>query len=58
MEKGYSNLGELIDNTCPVCNHYNDGCQLEDSSQCEFMCPYDRNIAECPKIEEFLESTK
>jgi hypothetical protein len=58
IENGYLNLGELIDNTCPRCNHYNDGCQLEDHSQCEFICPYDCNIAECPKIEEFLESTK
>ena len=56
LEHGYLDLPTLINITCPFCNHYNEGCRLEDPSQCEFMCPYDGIISECPKIEEFLES--
>lgn len=58
-KNGYLDEVEFIEKVCPTCEHYSEGCQLEDPSECEkasqFRCPYDGIVSECPKIQEFLE---
>ena len=57
-EHGYLDQIEFMDRICPTCEHYDEGCHLEDPLQChrqwQFLCPYDGNVSECPKIEELL----
>ena len=58
QEHGYLDEIEFIDKVCPTCEHYDNGCQLEDPSECkkqwQYKCPYEPDVSECPKIEEFL----
>lgn len=57
-EHGYLPPSEFVEEICPACEHYAEGCQLEDPFQCEklveFTCPYDGNIEECPRIQELV----
>ena len=54
-EHGYLDVGDFVEKICPTCEHYEDGCLLEDPSQCEkegeFLCPYHVDVSECPRIE-------
>jgi len=58
-ERGYMDELEFMERICPTCEHYDNGCQLEDPLECEkqwqYLCPYEADISECPKIEEFLQ---
>lgn len=58
-EHGYLGQHEFIERICPECEHYDNGCQLEDPSKCdkerEYLCPYEDNISVCPRILEFLQ---
>lgn len=58
-EHGYLDLGTFIEMICPTCELYDNGCRLEELLECEkqwrYRCPYDSDVSECPKIEEFLE---
>jgi len=57
-EHGYLDEIKFIEKICPTCEHHVDGCQLKDPSECEkqwqYKCPYEPDVSECPKIEEFL----
>jgi len=56
-EHGYLNGVEFMEKICPPCKYYDYGCQLEDPLKCDkqwqLLCPYEGDISECPKIEEF-----
>ncbi|MBA7636432.1 hypothetical protein ES703_44051 [subsurface metagenome] len=58
-EHGYLGEGEFIERICPTCEHYDNGCQLEDRSKCDkewqYLCPYVSDVSQCPKIQEFLQ---
>jgi hypothetical protein len=58
QEHGYLGEVEFIEKICPTCEYYDGGCQLEDPMTCEkqwrYKCPYEPDVSECPKIEEFL----
>jgi len=53
-EHGYLDGGQFIEEICPSCEHYDDGCMLEDPLKCEkqstFLCPYADNVSACPKV--------
>lgn len=57
-EHGYLTLSEFMEGICFSCEYHDDGCQLEDPSQCgklrQYSCPYECYVSECPRIEEFL----
>jgi hypothetical protein len=61
-ENSYLSDDEFMERICPTCEHYKDGCTLEDPSACEkedqFMCPYDGDISECPKIQDLVRRDK
>lgn len=56
---GYMDQSEFMNQICPTCEYYDNGCQLEKPAECEkekqFCCPYGGNISECPEIIQFLE---
>lgn len=58
-EHGYLGRDAFIERICPECEHYDNGCQLEDPSKCdkerEYLCPYEDNISVCPRILQFLQ---
>ncbi|MFP4642309.1 MAG: hypothetical protein ACLFPU_09080 [Dehalococcoidia bacterium] len=58
QEHGYLDVGEFVEKICATCEHFDNGCQLEDPSQCEtqwqYRCPYDADVSECPEIDNFL----
>ena len=58
-EHGYLDRDEFIEKICPTCEHYDDGCELEDLSKCEkedeVICPYEADVSECPRIEQLFE---
>ncbi len=58
-ELGYMDEVEFANKICSSCQHYENGCQLDDPSECEkqwqFLCPYEGNPSECAKIDEFLQ---
>lgn len=56
-DHGYLNEGEFVQVVCPLCEHYDEGCQLEDPSECAKSpgCPYEGDITRCPEIIELLE---
>jgi len=58
-EHGYLDDLEFMETICQKCEHYGNGCQLEDPADCDkqrqFLCPYEGDVSECPRIEEFLE---
>lgn len=61
-DKGYLSPDKFMERICPTCEHYDNGCRLEDPSECDkektYMCPSQYDLSECPKIKEFLrEST-
>lgn len=58
-EHCYLDFGTFVEKICPICEYYDNSCQLEDSSECDkerqYICPYDHNVSECPEIQEFFE---
>ena len=57
-EHGYLDEIEFIEKICPACEHYDNGCQLEDPLKCEkqwkHKCPYEPDVSQCPKMDELL----
>jgi hypothetical protein len=53
QEHGYLDVIEFTDRVCSTCERYDD-CPLENLSECEkqsqYMCPYEPNISECPRL--------
>ncbi len=61
-ENGYMTPDETVEKICPHCEHWKDGCQLEDPSECdktlEYECPHQEDISECPTVIEWRHGTK
>lgn len=57
-ENGYLTLDEFMEKVCPTCEHYDEGCRLEDPSKCDkesqLRCPYEAAPSECPKFGKYL----
>jgi len=57
-KNSYLSESEFMDKVCPTCEHYKNGCQLEDPSQCDketqFLCPHEEDISNCPKLRRHL----
>jgi len=54
-EHGYLDQLEFTETICSTCEHYSNGCQLEEPLQCDeqsqLLCPYESAVSICPKIE-------
>jgi hypothetical protein len=54
-EHGYLDQLEFTETICSTCEHYDNGCQLEDPLECDkrrqFACPYEGAVSQCPKVE-------
>ena len=57
-EHGYIGQLEFMETICSKCEHYDNGCQLEDPLQCDercqSICPYESAVSICPRIEKML----
>jgi hypothetical protein len=57
-EHGYLDQLEFTETICSTCEHYDNGCQLEDTLQCDersqLLCSYESTVSICPKIEKML----
>ncbi len=57
-EHRYLDWVEFTETICSTCEHYDNGCQLEDTLQCDersqLLCPYESAVSVCPKIEKML----
>ena len=57
-ENGYLTLDEFIEKICPTCEYFDEGCQLEDPSECkkgvQFLCPYEEDVSNCPQLRKYL----
>lgn len=58
-KEGYLTSDEFVDKVCPTCAHFDEGCQMDEPSECkkgdDFMCPYRMDISDCPKLGRHLE---
>jgi hypothetical protein len=58
-DMGYMSQDDFIEKICPTCEHYGDGCLLDDPSKCDkesqYTCAYEADVSECSKIKGFLE---
>jgi hypothetical protein len=58
-ENGYLKDDEFMEKICSSCENCNDGCQLEDPSECEkaeqSQCPYGCDVSECTEIQGWLQ---
>ena len=57
-KRGYLDPIEFMETMCPTCEHYDDGCLLEELSECDkarlYRCPNESDVSECPQIQELL----
>jgi len=55
-EHGYLDQLEFMETICSTCEHYDDGCQLEDTLRCnkrgQLLCPYEGDVSNCPQVTE------
>jgi len=56
--RGYLDPVEFTEKICSDCEHWDDGCLIEDPSECDkqklYLCPFEGDISMCPRIQDFL----